>query len=97
MRCSFRGSGKTIRVFRFLIVRFGGRDANLYGYVLGDPVNWIDPEGLVNLKPGPCIGLGCIGGGGGGGSFAGGRFGRCKVPIDNKLYQQFPVKFTITY
>ncbi|MDQ7074665.1 MAG: RHS repeat-associated core domain-containing protein [Gammaproteobacteria bacterium] len=27
-------------------IRFGGGDANLYGYVLGDPVGFIDPDGL---------------------------------------------------
>ncbi len=27
-------------------IRFAGGDSNLYGYVLGDPVNWIDPFGL---------------------------------------------------
>lgn len=26
-------------------IRFGGGDSNLYGYVLGDPVNFIDPTG----------------------------------------------------
>jgi RHS repeat-associated protein len=27
-------------------ILFGGGDSNLYGYVAGDPVNWIDPQGL---------------------------------------------------
>jgi len=27
-------------------IDFGGGDSNLYGYVLGDPVNFIDPNGL---------------------------------------------------
>jgi RHS repeat-associated protein len=27
-------------------ILFGGGDSNLYGYVAGDPVNWIDPWGL---------------------------------------------------
>src|SRR5690606_7717943 len=27
-------------------IRFAGGDPNLYGYVLQDPVNWIDPRGL---------------------------------------------------
>ncbi|ADV45620.1 RHS repeat domain-containing protein [Nitratifractor salsuginis] len=26
---------------------FGGGDSNLYGYVLGDPVNLVDPEGTI--------------------------------------------------
>jgi RHS repeat-associated protein len=28
-------------------IRFAGGDPNLYGYVMSDPVNWIDPEGEV--------------------------------------------------
>jgi RHS repeat-associated protein len=27
---------------------FAGGDTDLYGYVLNDPINWIDPEGLKN-------------------------------------------------
>ncbi len=27
-------------------IGFGGGDSNLYGYVVGDPVNWVDPLGL---------------------------------------------------
>ena len=30
---------------------FGGGDSNLYGYVLGDPVDLVDPEGLEWYKP----------------------------------------------
>ena len=26
-------------------IGFAGGDTNLYGYVLGDPINWVDPEG----------------------------------------------------
>ncbi len=30
---------------------FAGGDTNLYGYVLGDPVNWIDPKGHIVFVP----------------------------------------------
>jgi RHS repeat-associated protein len=30
-------------------ILFGGGDTNLYGYVLNDPVNFIDPSGLSRL------------------------------------------------
>ncbi len=28
-------------------IRFAGGDTNLYGYVLGDPVNFLDPSGMI--------------------------------------------------
>jgi len=31
-------------------IGFAGGDTNLYGYVLGNPVNWIDPKGLQSNK-----------------------------------------------
>jgi len=33
-------------------ILFNGWDSNLYGFVQQDPVNWIDPWGLVQVKPG---------------------------------------------
>ena len=32
-------------------IGFAGGDSNLYGYVLGDPVDWIDPLGLNGFDP----------------------------------------------
>jgi len=32
-------------------IGFAGGDANLYNYVLGDPVNWADPWGLAQANP----------------------------------------------
>jgi RHS repeat-associated protein len=34
-------------------ILFEGGDTNLFGYVLGNPVNWIDPEGLFYCPPEP--------------------------------------------
>jgi len=33
-------------------IGFGGGDSNLYGYVLGDPVSFFDPDGLINRSGG---------------------------------------------
>ena len=32
-------------------IDFGGGDSNLYGYVLGDPVNFVDPDGRIAWIP----------------------------------------------
>jgi len=32
-------------------IDFGGGDSNLYGYVLGDPVNFVDPDGRIAWVP----------------------------------------------
>ena len=34
-------------------ILFQGGDSNLYGYVLGDPVNGVDPSGLIKLPADP--------------------------------------------
>jgi hypothetical protein len=36
-------------------IDFAGGDTNLYGYVLGDPVNFVDPEGLRKGFSNPAI------------------------------------------
>jgi len=45
-------------------ILFAGGDANLYGYVENDPINWIDASGTTKKAPGDEAGYG--GGGGGG-------------------------------
>lgn len=52
-------------------IGFAGGDTNLYGYVLGDPVNWIDPTGLQSFDVAAGFG------------FAGGRLPQSKVEADN--------------
>jgi len=39
---------------------FGGGDSNLYGYVLGDPVNLVDPSGLSDVNSGGGYGVGAM-------------------------------------
>ncbi len=43
-------------------ILFEGGDTNLYGYVMNDPVNWIDPTGNVAKGFGGCVALATIGG-----------------------------------
>lgn len=39
-------------------IQFAGGDSNLYGYVLTDPVNFIDASGLIRANT-SCVGAGC--------------------------------------
>ena len=39
-------------------IGFAGGDTNLYGYVLGDPVNFYDPDGLISIKFDAYLGIG---------------------------------------
>ncbi len=41
-------------------IDFAGGDTNLYGYVLGDPVNLVDPEGLSASTAAVGVGIGMI-------------------------------------
>lgn len=47
-------------------ILFNGGDANLYGYVANDPVNWIDSDGLTKNKPAQVLSNNAFEGGGGG-------------------------------
>ena len=37
-------------------IGFAGGDSNLYGYVLGDPVGFVDPDGLMTMRVPPRFG-----------------------------------------
>ncbi|WP_006748058.1 NHL domain-containing protein [Thioalkalivibrio paradoxus] len=39
-------------------IRFAGGDPNLYGYVLNDPLNWLDPHGLWSVSLNAFAGIG---------------------------------------
>ncbi len=41
-------------------IGFAGGDSNLYGYVLGDPVDWVDPRGEAIGLAAAIIGVGIV-------------------------------------
>lgn len=41
-------------------IKFAGGDSNLYGYVLSDPVNFIDPNGMIVPVYAAAVGVGAI-------------------------------------
>jgi RHS repeat-associated protein len=55
-------------------IRFVGRDVNLYGYVLGDPVNFSDESGRIIVNGIGAL-IGAVSGGVGAGITSGGDFG----------------------
>jgi RHS repeat-associated protein len=51
--CHFGAREYDAQVGRWLTkdpIGFGGGDANLYGYTLQDPINWVDADGLMGKK-----------------------------------------------
>ena len=58
-------------------IGFEGGDTSLYGYVLNDPVNLIDPEGLT-----PLIGVGLVAG-----AFVGGATAYATTPSGGNYFQ----------
>ena len=57
-------------------IDFSGGDTNLYGYVLGNPVNFVDPEGLN-----PLIGVGLVAG-----AFVGGVTAAWTTPTGGNIF-----------
>jgi len=41
-------------------IGFAGGDTNLYGYVLGDPVNFVDPTGRIGIARIAIVGIGIL-------------------------------------
>jgi RHS repeat-associated protein len=43
-------------------ILFAGGDVDLYGYCLNDPINWVDPDGLILPGPTGALGGAIVGG-----------------------------------
>jgi len=67
-------------------IGFDGGDANLYGYVSSDPINFIDPDGLIGRIGSKTVINGGFGGfnGGGGKSYGGGSSKSSKTICEKK-------------
>lgn len=75
-------------------ILFAGGDTNLYGYVLQDPINWIDSDGLSPNRPimNPADDvLTKPGGFGGGGGFP--RGGQKLYPVSGTSYAHTTFKY----
>ena len=65
-------------------IGFAGGDTNLFGYVSNDPINFVDPDGLVRLRPGRDWANPKFSAGGGGGGLGGNYGMSARTPTGSK-------------
>jgi len=65
-------------------IDFAGGDVNLYGYVFSDPINWVDPNGLIVI-PGPTGAIGGAIAGGIGGAITGAISGGTQAGVTGAI------------